>query len=145
MNSSILDYAELARRLLALEGSDVGSAAGCAAAVGGVHQKLHYRMVPLIGVLGMRALFARSASVTYAAFPQCFDTQSPAQSDQRGSAELIVQRLAELEPRVAWAVAVALYANLLRLTSTLIGERLVMLVVQRAFPKVDETAKQESR
>ena len=56
----------------------------------------------------------------------------------------LMKLIGNLERAAALAAAKALYANFLGLTSALIGERLVLLVLQRAFPNLDVTAKQES-
>ncbi len=55
-----MNDAEMAKRVLMHDATDTTTASGCATAIGSVYQKLHYRLVPLIGVNGMRALFARS-------------------------------------------------------------------------------------
>lgn len=137
-------YVEVAQRLLMVEALDRATAEGGARAVRSVRQKLHYRMVPLIGASGMRALFERSVRVTSAAFPVLADEPPVFVDDPTKTAEPVAERIAGLEPRAAWAAATALFANFLGLTSTLIGERLVLLVLQRAFPMIDVTAKLES-
>ena len=70
--------------------------------------------------------------------------RSPEFGDNANIADALVGLLSGLEYGAARAAATALYANFLGLTSTLIGERLVLLALQRAFPKIDVTAKQES-
>jgi hypothetical protein len=112
--------------------------------VGGVNQRLQHRLAPLVGVAGVRALFARSVRLTGPDFPQLASLGSPESGDNANIAESLTELLGTLEPGVAVAAATALYANFIRLTTTLIGERLVLLVLQRAFPKIDVTAKQES-
>lgn len=144
MSGASSDYTEMAQRLLMQEAADPATAEAGARAVRSVHQKLHYRMVPLIGATGMRALFERSVRVTSAAFPALTPEPRAASEDPTKSADAVAERIAALEPRVAWAAAVALFSNFFGLTSSLIGERLVLLVLQRAFPSIDVTAKRES-
>jgi hypothetical protein len=144
MTGATTDYAEIAQRMLTHDSAAFGTAAECAAAVANVNQRLHHRLAPLIGVTGMRALFARSVKVTCVEYPALLALQSPEFGDNANIADPLVRLLSKLEDSVARATATALYANLISLTSTLIGERLVLLVLQRAFPKLDVTAKQES-
>ncbi|HEY5377736.1 MAG TPA: hypothetical protein VIK01_28845 [Polyangiaceae bacterium] len=144
MTGATPDYAELAQRLLTHDSALFSTAAECAAAVSNVNQRLHHRLAPLVGVTGMRALFARSVKLTCVQHPALSALRSPEFGDNAGIAEPLVELLSKLEYGVARAAATALYTNFLGLTSTLIGERLVLLVLQRAFPKLDVTAKQES-
>jgi hypothetical protein len=144
MTGATPDYAELAQRMLTHDSALFNTAAECASAVSNVNQRLHHRLAPLIGVAGMRALFARSVKLTCLQHPALLALRSSEFGDNAGIAEPLVELLGKLEYGVARAAATALYANFIGLTSTLIGDRLVSLVLQRAFPKLDATAKQES-
>jgi hypothetical protein len=144
MTGTAPDYADIAQRMLTHEASALSTAAACAAAVGTVNQRLHHRLAPVIGVAGVRALFARSVRLTGPEFLQLAALRNPELGDNANIAESLIELLGTLEPGIAVATATALYANFLRLTTTLIGERLVLLVLQRAFPNIDVTAKQES-
>ena len=144
MTGAIIDYTEIAQCMLTHDGAAFSTAEACAAAVGNVNQRLHHRLAPLIGVTGMRALFARSVKLTCVQHPVLLALRTPELGDNANIADPLVRLLSKLEYDVAWATATALYANLINLTSTLIGERLVLLVLQRAFPKLDVVAKQES-
>jgi hypothetical protein len=143
MGSVTSDYAGLAERMLTHEVL-VDTAAGCAAAVGRINQRLQRRFAPLIGVAGMRALFVRSVKLTHLACSVLAELPTPEYGDNADITVPVVTLLSTLDYDVARTVATALYANFIGLTSTLIGERLVMLVLQRAFPNLDVTAKQES-
>jgi hypothetical protein len=138
------DYKEIAQRMLTHDSAPFSTAVECAAAVGNVNQRLHHRLAPLIGATGMRALFARSVKLTCVQHPALLALRSPEFGDNANIADPLVELLSKLEYGVARATATALYANFIGLTSTLIGERLVLLVLQRAFPTLDVTAKQES-
>jgi hypothetical protein len=144
MTGATPDYAEIAQRMLTLDSAAFSTAAECAAAVGHVNQRLHHRLAPLIGVTGMRALFARSVKATCVEHPALLALRSSEFGDNANMADPLVELLSKLEYGLARATATALYANFIGLTSTLIGEHLVLLVLQRAFPKLDVTAKQES-
>ena len=117
-----------------------GSADGGAAA-GRLYESLASRLGPLIGVAGVRALFARSVKLTKADYPCLADVRTSAQpsQDEVEPAPQLVACLSKLEPAVAASVAVALYATFLRLMSEFIGERLVRQVVRRAFPAIDQS------
>jgi len=138
------DYLQIAGRLLTQSAVGGRAAEACAAAVGGVHRKLHYRLAPLIGVAGMSALFARSVKVTSHAFPALVDFPMGTLGGRMNAAEPLGLRLANMPDAEAWKAATTLYANLLGLTSSLIGEPLVLLVLKRAFPNFGVAAKQES-
>ena len=127
----------LARRLLAFEG------AGAAAAVR-VYARLAARLEPLIGVAGMRALLARSAKLAAGEHPRfavlAFETTAsgPACEQQ-------LQACFEGgEPEELIAAAAALYATLLGLLTSFIGEHLVGQVVRSAFPAVESEKEKES-
>ena len=138
------NYAEIARQILAHEADGGSTPSARAAAAGAVQQRLHQRLVPLIGVEGVRALFARSLKVTCAGFPELIRLQGLGLRDAANPAKELADALQGDESSDARAAAETLYSNFLSLTATLIGERLVLMVLQRAFPTLDVTAKQES-
>jgi len=136
-------FLEVARRVLNSNSTD-RSATACAGAALAVLEELQKRIIPLIGPAGMRALFARAVKVTNHDFAALAPLRAETLADSPNVSETLSRVLADLEPGNAWAAAAALYSNFLQLTSSLIGERLVLQVLQRGFPKVDVTAKQES-
>ena len=129
--------------MLASDADPSGTPAGCAAAMESMHRKLSGRLVPLIGVAGMRALFEGSVKVTCREFPTLLEVPSGAWSANSNLAEALGVLLGNIDQALAWTATKSLYANFLGLTTTLLGERLVLLVLQRAFPDLDVTAKQE--
>lgn len=120
------------------------TAAACAASAASVLERLQSRLAPLVGTAGMRALFARAVKLTSSEFAALARVRSAMLAENVNAAESLTDVLSGMDATAAWPAATALYANFLELTSSLIGERLVLLVLQRAFPNVDVTAKQES-
>jgi len=120
------------------------TATACAASAASVLERLQARLAPLVGSAGMRALFARAVGLTSREFPALAQLRADMLNEHVSAAESLTGALSHLDAAGAQQAATALYTNFLELTSSLIGERLVLLVLQRAFPSVDVTAKQES-
>jgi len=120
------------------------TAAACAASAANVLERLQVRLAPLVGNAGMSALFARAFRLTSREFAALVRLQGTALNGEASVAQQLTDALNGLDAAAALAAATALYTNFLELTSSLIGERLVLLVLQRAFPNIDVTAKQES-
>ncbi|MES1176027.1 MAG: hypothetical protein ABUL62_17025 [Myxococcales bacterium] len=127
--------------MLALEAAGLAAQNADAVAAAGVHQRLHQRLVPLIGVEGMRALFARSVNLTCSAFPELTGLQNTGLRDAANIGKELAETLQSGNTSDAHAAAASLYANFLELTATLIGERLVFMVLNRAFPTLDVAAR----
>lgn len=128
---------DAARRLLrsARPEASVASAAEWADAAARVHATLVERLARLIGDAGVRALFARSVKLTAAELP-CFEGLLRAASDKAPvlAAEGLRDSLGTLETAAAFEAAATLYATLLELLSTFIGERLVAKIVLEILP-----------
>jgi hypothetical protein len=129
----------VAKRLLEHERPSVGSAQERTAAAVHVYEKLFARLSPLIGVAGTRAVLERSARLTKAEFP-CFEAGLG--GDDPG--KLLHACLLGLDEAAAADAAIALYATLLGLLNSFIGERLVWQVLRSAFPGIDESKPQET-
>ena len=138
-------YSAIARQLLADDhaGGEPEKTA-CADSAASVFERLEKRLAPLIGIAGMRALFARAIKLTTGQFALLEQLRSASLKDDANLAESLSDVLNRTDAGAAWKASTALYANFLELTSSLIGEHLVLLVLQHAFPKLDVTAKQES-
>jgi len=115
-----------------------------AASAASVLERLQARLAPLIGSAGMRVLFTRAVRLTGREFAALAPLRTAMLDENVLAAEALAESLSRLDGALARAAATALYKNFLELTSSLIGERLVLLVLQRAFPNIDVTAKQES-
>jgi hypothetical protein len=130
---------ERARRLLASAGDSGSSAADCAAAAWRVYEKLNARLAPLLGSVGVQALFVRSAKLTQADFPSLAEVASPEGLTKLGAC------LQALAPAGATEAAAALFGTFLDLMTTFIGERLTVLVLRSAWPTLEDTAPTETR
>jgi hypothetical protein len=137
-------FSQIARQMLLHDSIGELTAAACAASAASVLERLQARLAPLLGVAGMRALFARAVKVTHREFVALAPLRTALLDEREPAAASLSETLNQLDAAAAEIAATALYANFLELTSSLIGERLVFLVLQRAFPNMDVTAKQES-
>jgi len=137
------NFSEIARQMLHDSIGEV-AATECAASAASVLERLQTRLAPLVGAAGMRALFARSVKLTTTEFAALAPLRIAMLDEKVNAGDSLTDVLNSLDAATAWAAATALYTNFLALTSSLIGEHLVLLVLQRAFPKIDVTAKQES-
>jgi len=120
-----------ARALLTHEGAGA-SAEACATAAGRVYEKIHARLVPLLGTAGVEALLARSARLTQDQFPGLADAPLDATKLQAC--------LQYQAPAVAMESAITLFATFFSLLTTFIGDRLTTQVLRSAWPTLDEVA-----
>jgi hypothetical protein len=136
---------ETARRLLAHEAQGVESVEERAAAVERVLEKVFARLSSLVGRAGARALFARSVKVTAIEILGLSTIDLAAQQAESPAAQ-IVSALRRETPTAVMETAMVLCATLLALLSTLIGARLTMQVLKKAWPGFDvSTPKEETR
>lgn len=134
----------VARWLLANEtNADADADAGVAAA-GRVLHKIFDHLASLVGTEGARALFARSVRLTASDFPPLGRiNRGPGRIES--SVEQIVSCLRGESPDVVAASTVALCTTLLALLDTLIGEKLTMVVLKKAWPEIDVVAAKASK
>lgn len=138
------NFSKIARQMLSHDSVGEVTGAACAASAASALERLQARLTPLIGSAGMRALFTRAVRLTSREFATLAQLQAGLLDENVSAMESLTDALGRLDGAAAHAAATALYKNFLELTSSLIGERLVLLVLQRAFPNSDVTAKQES-
>jgi hypothetical protein len=131
-------HVDAARRLLAHEGGNGGSAEADAAAAARVYEKLHLHLTPLVGLAAVQVLFARSAKLTRGEFPRLGDSAFVESSTK------LQECLRAQEPAVIEEAAAALFGAFLDLITTFIGEALMTEVLRRAWPAVEESAAKES-
>jgi hypothetical protein len=129
----------MARSLLAHEGAAGGADNGAAAAAGRVYDKLHAHLAPLVGGMGVQALFVRSAKLTPGEFGGLAQV-----SILEGSAKLPEHWEAQGSTVDAESAA-ALFGTFLALLTTFIGERLVSEVLRSAWPTIEETPPREKK
>jgi hypothetical protein len=137
---------EVARQLLARSGAPHGDAAEPAAAASRVYEALFGTLAPVIGANGFRALFARSVKLTAVDHPCLAGATTPGEpaADNTALVERVTASLAGLPPGAATETAAALYATVLGLLTSFIGDSLVRQLVKRAFPGTHETASKET-
>jgi len=90
-------------------------------------------MTPLLGVIGVGLLFARSAKLAQSEFAAFADVSVVEDSTK------LRECLQAQDPAVATESAAALFATFFALLTTFIGERLTLQVVRRAWPTIAET------
>jgi len=144
MTAATPHFSAVARQMLLHESAGELTTVACTRATASLHNRLRERLAPLVGSAGMRALFARAVKVTHVDFAALAIVRAATLDENANAADSLTAALAALDSAAAWAAATALFANFLELTSSLIGERLVFVVLKRAFPNVDVIAKQES-
>ena len=139
MTRTTAAHLDAATRLLTQEGAGAGSAQDRAIAAGRVYEKLFARLSPLIGDAGARALFARSVKLARADFPSLDEISAgPFGRDLPAPEQDVVRCLGRLAPEAASDAAIRVYATLIALMTTFIGERLVLRIIESAFPRTDE-------
>jgi hypothetical protein len=126
MNTPSDAQRDLVRRFLDLEG---GSATREAASQ--VYDKLHAHLALLLGATGVRSLLRRSARLREVEFPEL------GQVGVVDSGAALATGLASLSAHHANDAAAALFATLLALLSTFIGDRLTREVLRGAWPDLD--------
>jgi hypothetical protein len=134
-------YLNAARRLHAHEARGAESAEERAAAAGRVCEKVYARLTPLVGTAAASALFSRCMTLTAPDFP-CLGKINLAERAE-SPAQLLVLCLREEPAATIDAASVALWATLLALLSTLIGARLTLQVMRKAWPDLDVGAFEE--
>jgi len=144
MTDARLHFSAVARQMLLHDSAGEVTSAACAVSTARALELLQERLAPLVGTAGMRALFARAVKVTHLEFAELAPVRAAMVDEKVHAAETLTEALDGLDSASAWAAATALFTNFLELTSSLIGERLVFVILQRAFPNIDVVAKQES-
>jgi hypothetical protein len=130
---------EKAKQLLASEGAPWSSSDEGAAAAWRIYEKLNARLAPLLGSAALQALFVRSAKLAEADFASLAEVATPEGLTKLGSC------LQALDPAIAGEAAATLFGTFLELITTLIGERLTVLVLRSAWPAIEEKAPRESK
>jgi hypothetical protein len=130
-------HTAMAQRLIATESGTGDGGDAYASAAARVYDKLEAQLSPLLGSLGFRTLFLRSAKLTRGEFP-CLADPSVVESPAKLSA--CVQTL---DPDKAKETVEALFGTFFELITTFIGERLTTQVLRRAWPKIDESDPEE--
>jgi hypothetical protein len=132
-------YMATASRLLDLEAKASSDDEGAAVRV---FERTFAVLSPILGPSGTSALFARSAQLAAVRFPTLGDTEIEADPSM-APLQAMVARLRRA-PATSRETAIAVYATLLSLLETLIGERLTSQLLRGAWP-TDDAAEQETK
>ena len=118
---------ELARRLLAHEGTGVAAATR-------VYARLTIHLEPIVGAAGLRALLTRSAKLTTSEYPRFAALTLEASAPPPAFDERLEACLGGGEPDEFIAATTALYGTLLGLLASFIGDALLWRLLRDAFP-----------
>ncbi len=134
-----------ARRLLAREAQEAESAEERATAARRVCETIVAHLSTLVGPSAARALFARSVKLSAPDFP-CLGKVDLAVERAPNLPEQLEACLRGENPDAVTEASLALYATLLALLGTLIGERLTSEVLRDSWPvfRVSSAPKEET-
>jgi hypothetical protein len=139
MNNPTQSQLDAARRMLARETGKRTSAEDRAAAARAVYDAVSQQLATLVGVKASRALFARSVKLAARDNSICLLIAAGIPRGESLGDELFA-RLRAVPPEVATEAAEELFATLLALLGTLIGDRLTAKVLRDSLPPVNATA-----
>ena len=132
-------HPESAKRLLGHEGSPADDTPGEIAAAERVYTRLFDCLAPIIGSDGVSALFLRSAKLAQAEHPDLGAFREAMSKPALAGGIELFRSLSSLDRSVVAAASASVYAKFLGLLTTLIGERLVAQIVNKAFPQLAAT------
>jgi len=138
MNRPSPEQLKWARRLLAHE-EVAGSAEERTTAAGRVYDKVHARMAPLLGDVGVQLMFVRCAKLTQGQFAFLAEVSSLEDSTK------LRECLHAQDPAITTESASALFGTFFALITTFIGERLTNQVIRSAWPMIEEQAPRETK
>lgn len=129
-----------ARRLLAAEaGGEERSAEHLAAASGRLLDRLSERLAEVIGPAGVQALVLRALKLHTREFP-FLDERIVPQDQGDSPDERLRACLHQQEPHVITNVSTALFATVMGLLVTIIGERLAGSLLREVWPEIASDA-----
>jgi hypothetical protein len=141
MKGPTAGHVRVARKLQAAEALAAAAGADRTATASRVFEKILGRLVPLVGKAASSALFARCMSLTAPAFPCLGKVNLPEKAESPGVVLALCFR--DEAPATVDEASVALCASLIGLLSTLIGPRLTLQMLRKAWPDLDEDAFEE--
>jgi hypothetical protein len=126
----------LAHRCLAIE---LAGQADVPTAAGRIYEKILRQLSPLIGILGVRALFARSVQLTKVAHPGLaeYDALALALAEppfQISPADPLRDCLQAQPPQEIEPLVIDLFGTFFALLTALIGEHLTNQLIEGAWP-----------
>lgn len=124
----------VATRLLAHQtGGQPTTSENLAAASGRLLEETSQRLAQVIGLAGTRAVFLRSVNLCKPAFPFLNDCVIPVERGE-AMAEPLRTCLQAQTPEVIGSVSVTLFATFAGLLATVIGDRLVLSLLEQSWP-----------
>jgi hypothetical protein len=118
------------RRILAREAGANADAAGLAVAARRLNEHLARELTPLIGALGVDAIYSRSLHLAQQQYPSL--VPGPASNHDNGSISRAEHVLEHQESAVAFAVA--MFSASTELLASFIGEALTTSLLRKAWP-----------
>ena len=137
---TVLRHAALRQLALEVLTQRAGSARGgeaLAAAARSTYDDLVRVCSPLIGQAGVEALTARALRLAQQEFPWLVDAGEPGPANEPFVP--VLERLARQDPAVATEGAAAVFAMLVGLLVTFIGEPLTASVMRKAWPEAAQS------
>jgi hypothetical protein len=133
---------EAIRTVLAQRAGGLSDAGRVAKATADTWNRMAAQLVPVLGTLGVEALFKRSVHLTSAAFPWMMP---PGEEMDRSSLPArVMKRLAGCEPDMAAQAGYSLLTTFTELLATLIGHSLTKRLLAPAWTSPSPAAEQET-
>jgi hypothetical protein len=125
---------DAAERLLAFEvGGELRNVEDGTAAAARIYEKLYRHLAPIVGEIGVEALFTRTVNLTKRAF------HGLQEIDTKGPAEVVLRQLCDYlkrqTPATITEIVTAQIATFVGLLSTFIGEGLTWKLLRNAWPE----------
>jgi hypothetical protein len=123
------------RRMLTREAGPDADAPAIAAACRRLCERFARQFSPLIGDVGVAAIFARSLHLSRRNIPELAPRRASDKSDKRDAAFVLLETLLEQqEPALATEAAVAVLATAGELLASFIGDGLTTRLLREAWP-----------
>ena len=123
----------MARLLIHEAGGDASSSEEFAAAAGRLLERFSGRLSPVIGASGVEALLLRAVKLCKADFP--FLDERMLVGDSEGAGDSLRARLRAQETKAIRESSVSLFATLVGLLATFVGDRLAWSLVRDVWPE----------
>jgi len=130
-------------QLLIQENKQSSGSAELAAVVARVYEQFAYRLAPLIGEVGVQAIFTRTLKLTQAEFP--FFTGNAAADPGERVPTQVWEALKQQEPAMVRKVSEALLTTFAGLLVRLIGERLAWRILFDLSPEALSNGPKQER
>lgn len=129
-------FDRVARELIERSVAGLDDAGQVGAALDVACMRLELAMAAMVGTSGFRALFERALHLTRKEGP---DPQLPLALARSGSGESWISSVSRIGTQNALTCASLLFANVLELLASFIGEDLTFRLIRRAFEDLEDT------